>query len=116
MLYDSGASALDKIPFNIRMVVIDNSGGGIFRFIRSTSEIQEQTRERYFCVENLPDISAIAAGYGIETKEAIDMDQLKNGIEWLNEDSDFPLMLVVVTPPKESAVILSDYFKKKNKR
>lgn len=115
-LYDSGASALDKIPYNMRMVVIDNSGGGIFRFIRSTSEIQEQTRERYFCVENLPDISAIAAGYGIETKEAFDMDQLKNGIEWLTEDSDFPRLLVVVTPPKESAVILSDYFKKKNKR
>ncbi len=111
-LYDSGASALNDIPLDMRMIVINNSGGGIFRFIKSTSEVPSETRERYFCVDNLSDLSAIAAGYGIETKEAHDINQLKESIRWLSEDSDLPRMLVVVTPPKESAEVLTAYFKK----
>lgn len=111
-LYDSGASALGNIPFDMRMVVLDNSGGGIFRFIKSTSSIPDVTLEKYFCVEDLPDIPSIAMGYGIEVVEAKDMEGLKDGIKWLSEESDFPRMLVVVTPPQESAEILAGYFKK----
>ncbi len=96
----------------MRMVVMDNSGGGIFRFIKSTSAIPEETREKYFCVENLPDISSIASGYGIEVMEAKDMEELRDGIRWLSQESDFPRMLVVVTPPLESAKVLDGYFKK----
>ncbi|MDE5997334.1 MAG: 2-succinyl-5-enolpyruvyl-6-hydroxy-3-cyclohexene-1-carboxylic-acid synthase [Muribaculaceae bacterium] len=114
-LYDSGASALNDIPLDMRMIVISNSGGGIFRFIKTTSDIPQETRERYFCVENLSDLPAIAEGYGIEAKEAHDMNQLKERIEWLSEDSDLPRMLVVVTPPEESAEILSAYFTKNQK-
>lgn len=114
-LYDSGASALNDVPLDMRMIVINNSGGGIFRFIKSTSDIPQATRERYFCAESLSDLTAIAAGYGIETKEAHDINQLKEGVEWLSEDSDLPRMLVVVTPPEESAEILYAYFKKNKK-
>ncbi|MDE6562489.1 MAG: 2-succinyl-5-enolpyruvyl-6-hydroxy-3-cyclohexene-1-carboxylic-acid synthase [Muribaculaceae bacterium] len=111
-IYDSGASVLNDVPDDMRMVVINNSGGGIFRFIKSTSEIPEVTREKYFCVENLPDIAAIASAYGIEVMEAYDLDQLKEGIAWLSGVSDFPRMLVVMTPAIDSADTLSAYFKK----
>ncbi len=111
-LYDSGASALGNVPFDMRMVVMDNSGGGIFRFIKSTSSIPEETREKYFCVNNLPDIMSIASGNGIEVMEANDMSELTEGIEWLSLESDMPRMLVVVTPPQESAEILAGYFRK----
>ncbi len=111
-LYDSGASVLGNVPFDMRMVVVDNSGGGIFRFIKSTSSIPDETREKYFCVENLPDIPSIAMGYGIEVMEANDMNELEAGIKWLSEESDFPRILVVVTPPQESAEILAGYFRK----
>lgn len=111
-IYDSGASVLNNVPDDMRMVVINNSGGGIFRFIKSTSEIPEETREKYFCVENLPDIAAIASAYGIEVMEADDLDQLKEGISWLSGISDFPRMLVVETPAIDSADTLSAYFTK----
>lgn len=111
-LYDSGASVLGNVPSDMRMVVVDNSGGGIFRFIKSTSGIPEETREKYFCVENLPDIPSIASAYGMEVMEAEDMNELRQGVDWLSEESDFPRMLVVVTPPQESAEVLSGYFKK----
>lgn len=114
-IYDSGASTLGEIPFDMRMVVMDNSGGGIFRFIKSTSKIPEDTLERYFCVGNLPSAAEIAEAYGIETMEASDLPQLKTGLSWLGEDSDYPRLLVVKTPPKESAEVLTGYFSKINK-
>ena len=111
-LYDSGASALNDVPLSMRMVVIDNSGGGIFRFIKSTSSIPEGTLDRYFCVEDLADVAAIAAAFGIEVQRAEDMDSLEAGVKWLSEESDYCRLLLVVTPPVDSAEILTDYFNK----
>ena len=114
-LYDSGASALCEVPYDMRMIVINNSGGGIFRFIRSTSRLPEDILEKYFCVQNLPDPAEIARAYGIEVMEAKDLPQLEAGVAWLAEDSDFPKLLLVTTPPKESAEVLSGYFEKNKK-
>ncbi len=111
-LYDTGASTLSNVPFDMRMIVMDNSGGGIFRFIKSTSKIPKETLERYFCVEDLPEIADIAGAYSIDAIEAENMEQLGEGLEWLGEESDFPKMLIVRTPPAESARVLSGYFSK----
>lgn len=111
-LYDSGASALNWLPYDMRMIVIDNSGGGIFRFIKSTSGIPSKILERYFCVKELPNVSDISSAYAIDTMEVSSMEQLKEGVEWLSEESEIPRMLVVKTPSEESAMILRDYFKK----
>lgn len=113
-LYDSGASTLGDVPFDMRMIVVDNSGGGIFRFIKATSKIPSEKLERYFCVSNLPPMEQIAEGYGIEVREAEDMMSLKAGIEWLEEESDFPRLLIIKTPPMKSAEVLTGYFNKNN--
>ena len=109
-LYDSGASALQNLPHDMRIVVMDNSGGGIFRFIKSTYSLPADYLEKYFCVRNLPDIAAIAEAYGIETAEASDMDGLRDSVAWLSENSDVARLLVVSTPPQQSAEILKKYF------
>ncbi|MDE6379263.1 MAG: 2-succinyl-5-enolpyruvyl-6-hydroxy-3-cyclohexene-1-carboxylic-acid synthase [Muribaculaceae bacterium] len=114
-LYDSGASTLSDIPFDMRIVVVDNSGGAIFRFVKSTSMLPPQTLERYFCVQNLPDITAIAEAYGIDVVRASDMRQLEYGISWLEEQSDSPKMLIISTPPAESAEALNGFFIKNRK-
>ena len=111
-LYDSGASALSDIPSDMRMIVMDNSGGGIFRFIKSTSSIPATTLEKYFCVSDLPDIEVIAGAYGIEVEEATDMESLREGVAWLSESLDLPRMLIVRTPAEESAGVLKGYFTK----
>lgn len=111
-VYDSGASALSALPHNMRIIVIDNSGGGIFRFIKSTSSIKEETLGKYFCVEDLPDIEMIAMAYGIEVTTAEDIHELEDGVEWLSEDNDVPRMLLVKTPSYESAQVLKSYFSK----
>lgn len=111
-IYDSGASTLCNVPSDMRIIVIDNSGGGIFRFIKSTADLPSEILDRYFCVSNLPDVAATASAYGIETMEANDMDELKEAVGWLSELSDLPRLLVVKTPPLESGNILKKYFSK----
>lgn len=111
-LYDSGASALHDVPEDMRMIVIDNSGGGIFRFIKATSSIPKETLDAYFCVDNLPNLGAIAKAYGIDVMIASDMSQLAEGVHWLEEDSDFARLLIVETPPEISAEVLKNYFVK----
>ncbi len=111
-IYDSGASTLHDLPSDMRMIAVDNSGGGIFRFVKSTSSLPEEILEKYFCVENIPDIAAIACAYGIETFEAMNMEELIDGVDWLNMNSDFPRLLIVKTPAEESAEVLKSYFEK----
>lgn len=115
-LYDSGASTLNYLPYDMRMIVMDNSGGCIFRFIKSTSKIPTDILERYFCVSDLPNIADIASAYAIDIMEADDMKKLAEGVDWLMEDSDFPRILVVKTLPEESAKVLSNYFVKTLKK
>lgn len=109
-LYDSGASTLWNVPPRMRIIVIDNSGGGIFRFIKSTSGLPEGILQRYFCVDGLPDAAAIAEAYGIETMHSYDHFHLIKALKWLSQDSDLPRLLVVHTPPQQSAEVLKSFF------
>ena len=62
--YDVGALQLEMASPLMRIIVINNSGGGIFRFIPSTSELPEQVRERYFCAPPNMDIEKVAEAFG----------------------------------------------------
>ncbi|MDE7407744.1 MAG: 2-succinyl-5-enolpyruvyl-6-hydroxy-3-cyclohexene-1-carboxylic-acid synthase, partial [Muribaculaceae bacterium] len=66
--YDMGALAVRDIPANFRMVVIDNSGGGIFRFIGSTRHLEE--RELLFGDPVNFQAKQLAKAYGFSYLEA----------------------------------------------
>lgn len=112
-LYDSGASVLGKIPGDMRIIVIDNDGGGIFRFIKSTANIPDPIQNEYFCVGNHLDIESIALGYGIDVAIAEDFHELKSGLKWLQEYDGSPRLLIVRTPAETSAEVLKGYFDKR---
>lgn len=52
MSYDLGALSIKGVPDWIKIIVLDNQGGGIFRFIPTTSGLEEL--EEYFCAN--PDL------------------------------------------------------------
>ena len=56
---------MTEIPDDFRMVVLDNSGGGIFRVIGSTAGMCGEMRERYYSGNiNLP-LRQLADGFGL---------------------------------------------------
>ena len=110
MAYDIGSLALADIPNTMKIIVIDNQGGGIFRFIPSTSLLEE--REEYFCASpNLP-LKELCLGYGWKYIEANDFVSLKKGLNELFHSTEKSIMRIICDGEK-SAKILKDYMKVK---
>lgn len=106
MAYDISSLGLPEIPDRMKIIVIDNSGGGIFRFIPSTSSLTE--RERYFCcAPNLP-LQHLAEGYGWEYAEANDENSLRNNLSQMLASKSKGI-LKVVCDGELSAQLLKQY-------
>ena len=75
MAYDTGVLALRNIPDKFKIIVINNSGGGIFRFIPTTRELE--AREKLFCAApNLP-LRQLAEAYGWKYASASSFEELE---------------------------------------
>lgn len=109
--YDLAALSCNLIHGQFKMVVINNSGGGIFRFVKSTSSIPE--REELFsqCM-NLP-MENIAKAYGLGFYKADNAKELVEVIPDFMNHSQSAAILWIVTPPEESARILTRYFERR---
>ena len=70
MAYDIGALGMKNIPDRFKIIVMDNQGGGIFRFIPSTSHLEE--REEYLCQSPLLPLRHLAEGYSWNYYEVFD--------------------------------------------
>jgi 2-succinyl-5-enolpyruvyl-6-hydroxy-3-cyclohexene-1-carboxylate synthase len=108
-LYDSNAFWNDMVQPNLRLIVINNGGGGIFRIIEgpnSTGEILD----RFFETKHNRKASDVAAMYGIPFRNAHNADELQAGLEWLYNNNHCGL-LEIFTPRLENDPILKDYFR-----
>ena len=107
-LYDISALSAITPKLQLKIVVVDNGGGGIFRFIDSTSSLPEL--EKYFVVKRNLDVEKVAASFGIKTYRADNADSLYEQLSNMMVE-DGPAVLVVKTDGKRSAEILKNYFK-----
>ena len=107
-LYDISALSAITPKLQLKIVVVDNGGGGIFRFIDSTSSLPEL--EKYFVVKRNLDVEKVAASFGIKTYRADNADSLYEQLSNMMVE-DGPAVLVVKTEGKRSAEILKNYFK-----
>ena len=107
-LYDISALSAITPKLQLKIVVVDNGGGGIFRFIDSTSSLPEL--EKYFVVKRNLDVEKVAASFGIKTYRADNADSLFEELSTMMVE-DGPAVLVVKTDGKRSAEILKNYFK-----
>lgn len=113
MAYDVGSLSLPDIPSRMKIIVIDNSGGGIFRFIPSTSSLEE--REQYFCCAPILPLSHLAEGYGWEYSEAQDAVGLRSGLRKLFGSSRKGI-LRIVCDGELGAGVLKEYMNIKVKK
>lgn len=104
--YDIGALGWKEIPDRFKIIVIDNQGGGIFRFIPSTSKLEE--REEYLCQTPILPVRHLAEGYGWKYFEGDDEKSLISALKELL-DSKEKSILRVYCEGESSARILKDY-------
>lgn len=107
MAYDIGALSIAEIPERLKIIVLNNQGGGIFRFIPSTRSLPE--RERYFCAPPRLPLNMLAPAYGIEYFAAFSANQLQQTLPMFLAPRLAPAILEVITPGERSAQILIDY-------
>lgn len=110
MSFQYDIAALSSVLMNprLKMIVICNKGGEIFRFIGVTSALPE--RERYFAVGTRLPLRQLCDGYGIDYYEASSREELSALIPRFLKSSTSPAILAINTPAEESARVLRDYF------
>tara|TARA_B100001115_G_scaffold178870_1_gene168885 strand:- start:2018 stop:3694 length:1677 start_codon:yes stop_codon:yes gene_type:complete len=105
--YDNAAFWNDRLPQNLKVIVINNEGGNIFRIIKGPDKIEDF--ERFQETQHQLNLSAVAKMYGISYQEISREEDLAKGIE-----SFFALdglaILEIKTPRVESPDVLKNYF------
>lgn len=107
--YDIAAFSSTLVSPKFKIIVMCNGGGGIFRFISSTSSLPEL--EQYFVVGTRLPLRQLAEGYGFAYFEAHDADELKRSLSEFISVTDRAALLAVFTPAVESGEVLKQYFR-----
>ena len=108
--YDIGALSINNIPPSFKMIVMCNGGGGIFRFIDSTSQLDEL--EEYFATKPTLPLKELSQGYGFNFYSATCESELNEIFSTFWDNDSSPSILAIHTPAIESAQILKKYFKR----
>lgn len=108
--YDMGALATCGIPGSFRMAVLNNGGGGIFRFIAATRDLPEM--ERFLAADVRLPLRQLAEGFGFDYLEADSAEGLQRAIPYFFADNGRPAILNIITPADVSAQTIRNYFSK----
>ena len=65
---------------DLRVVVVDNDGGGIFSFLPQATELENDRFEQLFGTPHGADVLALAAGFGVPGTTVADREQLRQAL------------------------------------
>ena len=106
--YDSNALWNNYIRSDFRIMIINNSGGGIFRILPGKSD--SQNFETYFETRHHLKAKKLSELYGFDYRIAQDKKSFLEQINLFFMPSKKPKILEVCTPPEVNDDILLDYF------
>lgn len=104
--YDSNALWNDHIPQNFRIILINNSGGGIFKIIpgpQSTNAID------YFEAPHVLTAEHLCAMYGFDYSTASTIEEVGGQLQKIYTDADRPKVLEIFTPSQDNDRVLKEY-------
>ena len=109
-LYDSNALWIENQNPNLRMIVVNNSGGGIFRFIDGPSKTNQL--EKFFEAKHQTELSHLSKAYNINYGKAQNEEELIKELEQFFQPSENnrPKILEIFTPREENDKVLKAYF------
>lgn len=107
--YDSNALWNKQLPANLRIIVMNNQGGNIFRIISGpdTTGIMEP----YFETTQELNIKKMAAVFDLHYYYCDEQSELFNVLDELYKQHSKAVILEVKTPGKENSKVLKEYFK-----
>lgn len=109
-LYDSNGLWNNYLDPKLRIIVINNGGGGIFRFIPGPSDTDEL--DTYFEASHQLNVKPLAEMYGLKYLCADNDLEMNECLTELFAESEQAIILEVKTPAKENAGVLKSYFKR----
>lgn len=108
--YDISGLASQYNNPNLKIIVISNGGGGIFRFIKSTSELPELNK--YFEVQRDVPVAQLASTFGFKYYSAKNESELTAILKANFVLEESPAILEIKTDGEVSAEVLKNFFKK----
>ena len=104
--YDSNALWNNYIPTDVRIVIINNSGGGIFKIIPGP---KKSTALKYFETPHCLTAEHLCVMFGFEYSTAHNLKSLKEEVVGFYDKSDKPKVLEVFTPSDLNDLVLKEY-------
>ncbi|MBK8612024.1 MAG: 2-succinyl-5-enolpyruvyl-6-hydroxy-3-cyclohexene-1-carboxylic-acid synthase [Flavobacteriales bacterium] len=108
--YDSNAFWNSHLSPLLKVIVIDNGGGNIFRYIEGPDKDAELLP--YFEAPHTRSIAALVNSFDLPYYHAHDQASLEAGIDKLYSTHDKPAVVHITTDALTSPKVLRDYFKK----
>ncbi len=107
--YDNNALWNNYVPANFRVVVVNNSGGGIFRIL---PKAQQMSRfETFFETKHQLSAAHLCKMHDWDYDSANNQMTLENALSSFYEASERPKLLEVFTPSELNDKVLKSYFK-----
>ncbi|MDX1463004.1 MAG: thiamine pyrophosphate-dependent enzyme, partial [Marinirhabdus sp.] len=106
--YDSNALWNSYIPNSFRIIIVNNSGGGIFRILPGAKDAEHF--KTYFETRHSLTAAPLASMFGFEYESATTEVELSQGLSRFFEPSKAPKILEIFTPSDVNDRILLEYF------
>jgi 2-succinyl-5-enolpyruvyl-6-hydroxy-3-cyclohexene-1-carboxylate synthase len=107
--YDSNALMNKYLKSNLKIIIINNSGGGIFRFIPGPDTTPNL--EEFFVAKHNWKAEFICKAFDIDYIKVSDQKELGNILEEFFIEKSNMQVLEIFTPGGNSAQVLREYFK-----
>ncbi len=110
--YDSNALWNQRLPNNIRIVVINNGGGGIFKIIPGPDTSEEL--EKFFVAKHNYSVEHLCKAFGVNYLSAKSIAEIEQQIAsfYSQQPNNQPVLMEVFTPQDENDKQLKEYFEK----
>lgn len=107
--YSPGIMGFDFLPKSFKIIIINNKGGGIFRFISPTRYIEH--RDRFFCANPNVPVKALAETYFWRYLSADSEEALTDILPAFYADERNVILEVIINDEEYSASILRKYMR-----
>ena len=104
--YDSNALWNNYIPKDVRIIIINNSGGGIFKIIPGP---KKSSALEYFETPHCLTAEHLSTMFGFEYSAAHNLNSLEKEVVSFYEKSDKPKILEIFTPSDQNDLVLKAY-------